>query len=126
TSTAHRLHHGTRLLRGLRAAKLRRLGLDATPEMVAEVHRRVALVHEIERLTDPTQQPVMSTPQADMSAPETGHDTGHGTGHGPDIGADTAPDMSGQRQRTSPGVRIRRQASRPVRNGRQKADKSSG
>lgn len=121
TSTAHRLHHGTRLLRGLRAAKLRRLGLDATPEMVAEVHRRVALVHEIERLTDPTQQPVMSTPQADMSAPETGHGTGHDTGHG----ADTAPDMSGQRQRTSPGVRIRRQASRPVRNGRQKADKSS-
>ena len=91
TSTAHRLHHGTRLLRGLRAARLRRLGLDATPEMVAEVHRRVALVHEIERLTDPTQQPVMSAPQADMSAPEAGH--------GPDIGADTEPDM----ERTSAG-----------------------
>src|SRR5690554_6520133 len=84
TSTAHRLHHGTRLLRGLRVARLRRLGLDATPEMVAEVHRRVALVHEIERLTDPTQQPAMSAPEA---------------GHGPDIGADTEPDM----ERTSAG-----------------------
>lgn len=73
--------------------------------------------------------PAVTAPEPDtapdMSAPETGHEADMSSGHEADIGADTAPDMSGQRQRTSPGVRIRRQASRPVRNGRQKADKSS-
>lgn len=70
--------------------------------------------------------PAVTAPAPDTAPDMTAPLTGHGTGHEADTGADTAPDMSGQRQRTSPGVRIRRQASRPVRNGRQKADKSSG
>ncbi|HZM83031.1 MAG TPA: hypothetical protein VFC19_45520 [Candidatus Limnocylindrales bacterium] len=53
TATAHKLHHGGRIWRGLRAARLRRLGLLATAEMVAEVARRVELVHQIEGLTRP-------------------------------------------------------------------------
>jgi hypothetical protein len=54
TVTAHRLHHGSRRLRPLRAAKLRRLALAADPDMIATAQRQVARVHQIERLTDPT------------------------------------------------------------------------
>ncbi|MEU7822921.1 hypothetical protein [Catellatospora sp. NPDC049133] len=53
TTASHKLHHGWKLLRPIRASKLRRLGLLATEEMVDEVARRVALVHEIEQRTDP-------------------------------------------------------------------------
>ncbi|XTZ13958.1 hypothetical protein ACQSSU_20890 [Micromonospora echinospora] len=53
TATAHKLHHGRTLLRPYRKARLRRLGLVATPEMVTEVARRVQLVHEIEARTAP-------------------------------------------------------------------------
>jgi len=53
TTAAHKLHHGWPLWKPFRAARLRRLGLVATPTMVEEVARRVRLVHDIERLTSP-------------------------------------------------------------------------
>ncbi|MDM4721176.1 hypothetical protein QTQ03_28060 [Micromonospora sp. WMMA1363] len=54
TVTAHRLHHGSHRLAGWRKAKLRRLALQADDAMVVEAQRRVARVHRIEQLTDPS------------------------------------------------------------------------
>jgi hypothetical protein len=57
TATAHKLHHGLGFVRRMRSARLRRLGLLATPEMIAEVQRRITLVHAIEALTAPAVTP---------------------------------------------------------------------
>lgn len=53
TVTAHRVHHGWKVLRPIRSARLRRLALRADDAMVSEVRARITRVHEIERLTAP-------------------------------------------------------------------------
>lgn len=107
TTTAHKLHHGTRLLRGRRAAKLRRLGLVATPAMVAEVQRRVSLVHEIERLTDP----LIPRPGADIAG-----------GHVRMSGADITP----QRPVSGTAKPTARPADLPAAGPRRKSSRTRG
>jgi hypothetical protein len=91
TSVAHKFHHGARLLRGRRAARLRRLGLLADDHMIREVQRRVARVHDIERATAPDAAPRHDThprPAAHPPAPlvagagtVNGHGIEHANGH---------------------------------------------
>ncbi|MEU3455554.1 hypothetical protein ABZ671_18430 [Micromonospora sp. NPDC006766] len=102
TTAAHKLHHGWRLWRPMRAARLRRLALVATPEMVDEVARRVRLVHEIERLTSPVK----------AAAPE-GTDAAAGaraepTAEPQDARAEaTAPDDSARAEHSAPAPSMR-------------------
>ncbi len=102
TETAHKLHHGTGkgLLHRMRAARLRRLGLLATPEMVAEVQRRISLVHEIQAATAPTTAvPAVVTTDPDVTTPLA-----------PELTPDTPPgDDSPAGRTTSTAASSRRQ-----------------
>ncbi|WP_020522843.1 hypothetical protein [Catelliglobosispora koreensis] len=66
TATAHKLHHG-KVWRRMRENRLRRLALLATPEMIAEVHRRISLVNQIAELTAPA--PVVLAPAVTAPKP---------------------------------------------------------
>ena len=85
TSVAHKFHHGSRALRGRRAARLRRLGLLADDHMILEVQRRVARVHEIERATAPDAHPrpvAQPLPSGYAGRLGNGHGFAHVNGHG--------------------------------------------
>ena len=91
TTTAHRLHHGSKRLRRLRTAKLRRLALDADDAMVAEAAQRLDRVHRIESLI---------APRATADTTSTPPVSGHHPGDTPDSGLDKHPAPVRRRDRT--------------------------